>query len=335
MKVFQSYPQSENTNNPYLAQLRARLDEADDVEIATFTWSTALLGRYDVVHLHWPEALFAASTMPRRARRDLLFALWVLRLFVTRTAIVRTVHNVGLPEGLPRHRVALLHLLDRLTTVRIRLNPVTPVPEGAPVVTIPHGHYRDWLRDVPRRDTVAGRIGYVGQVRRYKNVETLVAAFAEASTQADGLSLRVGGRPTSTGIEHAVRTAAAAVTGGEVRLDLRHLDEAELVEIVTEAELVVLPYRFMHNSGSVFYALSLERPVLVPDNEVNRALADEVGPGWVHLFAGELDGPAVVAALDALRATPPAAPPDLSGRHWSDSGDAHVATYRLAIGARR
>ncbi|MBM4515638.1 hypothetical protein GS432_01345 [Rhodococcus hoagii] len=46
--------------------------------------------------------------------------------------------------------------------------------------------------------------------------------------------------------------------------------DADLVREISMSEMVVLPYRFMHNSGAVLLALSLDRPVLVPDNEVNR-----------------------------------------------------------------
>ncbi len=58
--------------------------------------------------------------------------------------------------------------------------------------------------------------------------------------------------------------------------------DADLVREISMSEMVVLPYRFMHNSGAVLLALSLDRPVLVPDNEVNRLLEIEVGSDWVH-----------------------------------------------------
>ncbi len=72
---------------------------------------------------------------------------------------------------------------------------------------------------------------------------------------------------------------------------------------------MVLPYREMHNSGAALTALSLNRPVLVPDNEVNRELAEEVGPGWVFRYDGELTGRHLLDALAAHRARPPARVP--------------------------
>ena len=97
------------------------------------------------------------------------------------------------------------------------------------------------------------------------------------------------------------------------------------------AELVVLPYRHMHNSGSVLAALSLGRPVLVPDNEVNRRLADEVGPGWVHLYQDEIDSGDLVAAFASMRRTPLTGGPDLSRRTWEATGVEHVRAFRRAL----
>lgn len=330
IRVLQSFPEPDEHTNPYLVLLRRSLEQTQLVEVLPFTWRTALTGRYDVVHLHWPEALLAARTPLRRVRKEVLLAAWTARLALARTPVVRTVHNVGLPQGLPRRDTALIRWLYRLTRAAIALNARTdPGPNTARTV-IPHGDYRPWLEALPRTSPVSGRLVYFGQVRRYKGLDTLLPAYAEAHRLAPELSLTVGGRPTSPEIERDVRAAAAGTP--DVRLELRHLPDAEMTHLIGEAELVVLPYRFMHNSGSVLYALSLERPVLVPDNAVNRDLADEVGSGWVYLFDGELTGPVIVDALTALRAAPPTTPPDLTRRDWNVAGAAYARVYRDVTG---
>ena len=94
---------------------------------------------------------------------------------------------------------------------------------------------------------------------------------------------------------------------------------------------MVLPYRQMHNSGAALAALSLDRPVLVPANPINADLAAEVGPGWVHTFAGDLTSEALRAGLQALDTVPRSAAPDLSRREWADTGEQHRAAYAEAI----
>ncbi|MQA32809.1 glycosyltransferase [Modestobacter roseus] len=331
LTVLQSFPEPRPTTNPYVVMLRSALDDLPGVEVLTFSWRRALTARYDVVHAHWPEILVDGRDPGRRFVRQALFVLLLLRLRVTRTPLVRTVHNLELPQGLSRRQSVLLRWAQRRTTLRIRINETTALDDGTPVATVVHGHYRDWYAEHPRREVQPGRLAFVGQVRRYKGVDRLVEAFR--SVEDATLRLRIAGRPTSGELADELRAGAAA--DPRISLSLDFLPDAELVAEISAAELVVLPYREMHNSGGALAALSLGRPVLVPDNLVNRRLAEEVGAEWVLTFDGPLTGQALAAAVSRLRAMPPAGRPDLSRREWDDAGRAHVAAYRQAIGVLR
>jgi beta-1,4-mannosyltransferase len=325
VRVLTSHGEPRPTTNPYITMLTGALRRTPGVEVVTFSARAALLGRYSVVHLHWPETILGLGgrRLTGRLARWVIAALFLARLTLTRTPVVRTVHNVGLPADAGRAQRALLRWFDRLTTHRIVLNDRTECP--GPATTIPHGHYRDWYTGT-RSATVPGRLQYVGLVRRYKGVEGLVEAFRSVADSS--LTLEIAGAASSTELAATITNLA----DGDPRVTLRfgYLSDDELVAAVTAAELVVLPYRFMHNSGTVLAALSLDRPVLVPDTPVNADLAAEVGPGWIHTFTGDLTGEAIEAALPAAR-RPRGASPDLSAREWDDAGQAHLAVYRAAL----
>lgn len=327
VRVLQSFPEPRATTNPYLVLLARSLDARDHVRVQTFSWRTALFGRYDVFHVHWPEILVGGRTRPGALLRQALFLALLVRLRVGRRPLVRTQHNLALPEGLNRRQVLLLRLLDRWTDGYVRLTELTPTRPDVPVQTIPHGDYRGWYAQQQRRPSRPGRIAYVGQVRRYKGVEQLLGAFVALPDPA--LTLHVAGRPSSSAIADRVR--ALATVDSRVRLHLEHLTDEDLVAAVTSAELVVLPYRAMHNSGVVIAALSLERPVLVPDNEVNRSLRQECGPAWVHLYSGGLTAQSLADALRQLRRDPPGRPPALERRDWAEAARAHEHLYRRAL----
>ena len=324
LRVLTSHREPRSTTNPYLTMLTAALRQTPGVEVVTFSHRAALLGRYDVVHLHWPETILGQGgrRISGRIARWLLAALFLVRLSLTRTSVVRTVHNVEHPADAGPLQRLLLRWFDHLTTHRILLNDRTECP--GPTTTIPHGHYRDWYTS-PRSPMLPGRLQYVGLVRRYKGVEGLVEAFR--SVADDSLTLGIAGAASTPELADTITTLADSDPRVTLRFDF--LSDDELVTAVTGAELVVLPYRFMHNSGTVLAALSLDRPVLAPETAVNADLAAEVGPGWIHTFTGELTSADIESALAAAR-RPRAANPDLGARDWADAGHAHLAAYRLA-----
>ena len=331
MRVMQTFGEPRPTTNPYLVMLRDALVADPSVEHLPFSWRDALRGRYDVLHVHWPDALLAGRTPWTRLGKRAAMAALVARARLGRVAVVRTVHNVTPPNG-PAVDRALERALDRTVDVRIRLAPLTPEAPGIPSVVIPHGHYRTWFERMPRRDAVRGRLGFVGLIKPYKGVERLVEAFAAASAVDPGLTMRIAGAASDEAVAARLHEAAGRLEG--LQVDLRHVDDPEFVDLVTSSELVVLPYRHLHNSGAALAALSLDRPVLVPDNAVTRALAAEVGDGWVHRFEGGLTGAALLEALRSLRAAPAGGSPDLSAREWGGVGAAHAAAYRLAMERR-
>ena len=330
LTVMLSFPPPLPTSNPYNVMLAEAVGAVPAVKVLNFSWRGALFGHYDVFHAHWPESTMDAVTARRRAVKQILFLLLLARIGLSKVAWVRTVHNLAIPEGISRLERLALALADRMTVLRIAINDVTPIEPTHPVAVVPHGDYRSWFADLPRAPRSPGRVLFFGTIRRYKGLPRLVSAFR--ATDDPSLTLRIAGRLSNPDYEPELR----ALVAGDSRIDLTigFVTDPDLVREVSGAELVVLPYPEMHNSGSVLAALSLETPVLVPDNEVNRRLATEVGPGWIHLFAGELEPADLTRALDEVHGAPPSGPPDLSARDWAVGGELHAAAYRRAHGLR-
>ncbi|MDQ1576671.1 MAG: beta,4-mannosyltransferase [Microbacteriaceae bacterium] len=306
--------------------LRDSLSNLPGVEVRTFSWRNALLRRYDVLHVHWPEILVAGHSPLKALVRQAFTVALLIKLRLTRTPIVRTVHNLGLPQGISRRERYLLVQIERQTALRIRLNSSTVIERDRAAVTIPHGHYREWFAKYRKTESVPRRIAYFGLIRRYKGVDRLLSAFR--STEAKDVTLRIGGKPSTEKLARHLTELAAG--DDRIELTLRFLADAELVDIVSAAELVLLPYREMHNSGGVLTALSLDRPVLVPSNEVTERLAEEVGDGWVWRYDGDLTPELLLDTLERVRSGGRTERPDLSGREWADAGEAHLAAYRRA-----
>ena len=297
-----------------------------------FSWKSAFRGDYDVLHVHWPEIFVRKSTGARRVISSLLLTLLILVLRVRRVPIVRTLHNLTPHEPGGAVERFVLSLLDRATTVFVTINPVTVAPRGH-VIYIPHGHYHERFASIVKQKSEPGRLVYAGLIRPYKGIERLVGSF-EALQDSSTASLRIVGKPTAD-LKQFVESATSR--DPRVSAILEFVPDEVLVAEITRAELVCLPYDELHNSGMALVALSLNRPLLVPDTETTRALAEEVGPGWIHFFAGPLDAAKLASAIQENRRSlgTRGDRPRLNDRDWELVGSRYDAAFRSTMRRQR
>jgi beta-1,4-mannosyltransferase len=292
---------------------------------------TAVL-RADVFHVHWPELIVRGGSKLETYARCLGLQM-VLALMRRRgTAIVRTLHNLEPHEmGDAVERWALAKL-DARTDLFIRINAETPAPFGQSPL-IPHGHYRDAYERYSKPPPIAGRIVFAGRIRPFKGVESLITAFR--TTTSPSATLRIVGIPTP---ELEKEISNAATIDPRISVKFGYVPDEEFVAEVSRAEVVCLPYDDIHNSGALLAALSLDRPTLVRDTPTTRALADEAGPGWVHLFTGELTSADLDRVLDTVKNNKPAERPRLQNRDWQCVGEAYSAAFfeaKRLVGERK
>lgn len=327
--VMQSFRTPRATTNPYIHMLDTALGEERGIEHLRFDRKRALFGKYDVLHFHWPETLLDGTSPLKVVAHKVYASALLIRLRLSKITVVRTVHNVALPKGISRWERWFLKGVEKQTDYHITLNEQTVSPNPDRSCVIPHGHYIDWFSNVAKVDAELDTLGFVGLIRRYKGVETLIEAFEHTRGKLPNTTLRICGNPTSDGMREEVERLSR--NDVRVQLDLRYLSEEDFAKSIMQMRGVILPYRFMHNSGAVLAALSLDRPVLVPDNDMNRTLSVEVGPGWVHFFHDDLTPEDIVAFREAV-AILPDEPPRLNARGWSDVGLRHAQAYLRAAG---
>lgn len=323
LRVLQSVSEAYSTDNPYIAQL---VDSArTQVDVDYLTPRRLLLGRYDVLHVQWPDLLLRSRGRAATTLKRLLVALGLLRLRLTGTRVVQTLHNVtphepgDLVEGL------MIRAINAMTDSWILLTDDPKAAVGGRRVVVPHGHYRDWFEGLALPGHVKpADLLFFGQVRPYKGVPALLEAFA--ATDDPGMSLAIAGAASDPALAAAV--AGRAESDPRVSALLRRIPDDELAALVRASTLVVLPYDEFYNSGAALLALSLDTPILVPSNAVTERLAAEVGTSWVLTYDGPLTAQTLVSALQQARTLPDEARPDLDARDWNVLTTPLVEAYR-------
>jgi beta-1,4-mannosyltransferase len=192
-------------------------------------------------------------------------------------------------------------------------------------VTILHGHYKDRFKQHRLPERVAGRLLYFGLIRPYKGVESLIETFSRMPDH--NLNLRIVGKPYPA---QGSMVRKACQDDPRISARLEFVDDASLVQEIGQAELVVLPYKEMHNSGALLVALSLGRPVLVPHSTANSLIAEEVGESWLLTYEDKLTEEVLRDALVKARRLAPYGTPDLKDRDWNVVGEAHYRAYLRA-----
>ncbi|MFZ0747570.1 MAG: glycosyltransferase [Terracidiphilus sp.] len=292
--------------NPYTASLYAQMGQC--VRVEAFS-ARNLTHHQDIWHVHWPESLLNIHNAALAAFK--LSSFLAMIDFVRRRGgkIVWTVHNLRAHDGLhpileARFYRCFIPRVDGIISLsETGLNLARerfPRLRGLPAAVIPHGHYRD---EYPRCEGNArAELGvpanahvmlFFGEIRSYKNVDALVRAFRRVRNS--NALLMIAGRPKSALLGESL--AKEAALDSRVRLTLQFIEREQVSRLFAAADLVVLPYQHILNSGAALLALSLNRPILVPDLGSMCHLRDDFGGEWVRTYEGEIDDATLEPAL--------------------------------------
>jgi beta-1,4-mannosyltransferase len=323
------YPDGEKPNQTVILLVDSL---PDWVEVRPFHLKTALFGRYDLIHWHWPEVMVRGTTTWQRIKRFLAVPILVARLRATNTPVVFTVHNEQAHEEGPFFERLALRMLDLAVTHRVFMY------ESA-FASAPPAKTRDSLilkgdyaplhpkSSKPRFDLAREKSLIIpGHLRPYKGIEEFLRTFGDLGTR--GYQLRIVGRPLVA--EYAARLATLVKAFQGVELEMSYLSDDELERQILSAEVVVLPYWRVYNSGVALLALTLKRPVIVQDSPTMRELAAEVGGDWVTILEFPADSQAFEAAYIRAREAFNQPLPNLSKRDWKHVGQKYAQLYAEA-----
>jgi beta-1,4-mannosyltransferase len=280
-RVLYSFDARNVEDNEYLASV---LPEGAAGSFRYFSWGFAAFGNYEVFHLHWPELLLHGRSRLVRLRNLVLLGVLIGRLTVTRTPVVRTVHNLRPHEAVGRSLRWAEALLRRVTSVDVFINESDENDYGRGVVIL-HSSYPA-RRLAPPPERASAPLVFFGMLRPYKGITELVAAHGSLE-QAEGRRPPLVIAGAAADRDYVVGLQSMISARADVELFPEFLTKDRLEQLITSASMVVLPYTGLYNSGAVLHALSCGRPVLVPATQATSALEREFG-SWIQTFTPPL-----------------------------------------------
>lgn len=331
--------------NPYTWLLYSQL-VALGIRVREFTPWRTLRGGYDVLHAHWPDKALDARSWIGRLIRAVAAVVVVESARLHGARVVWTAHNAEPHES--RHpRLERWFWSAFVRRVDAVIHPSAagkravesryPCLSSRANALVAHGHFRGAYPDAITRDEAraalavpagAHVIAFVGRVREYKNVPHLVRTVRALQASASQVVLLVAGAAQTAALAEEIGSAA---TGDpRIRLRLEHVPADEVQRYMRAADLVVLPFTEITNSGSAVLALSFERPVLVPALGAMGELQSLAGRDWVRTYEGELTPGELADAVRWATLRTRETAPRLEALEWPIIARQTLALYEAA-----
>lgn len=331
--------------NPYTWLLYSNMPES--VSVTEFSTKRLLLKRFDVFHLHWPVETLVRHPNVWVARLRVVTFWLLLKLSKLRgTKIVWTIHDEK-PHVVVHQKLADWFQAKLIANTDGYINLCAAGKQAVekamvgldtkPGFVVAHGHYRGCYADDMSREearshfklsTETKALLYLGYISPYKNVPHLAKTFQQIPSTEKNITLLVAGQPDNDRLATAVRSAAAG--NNNIQLHLRFIQDNELQLFFKAADLVVLPFEEILNSGSLLLSLSFNRPVLAPDMGAVSDWKERLGTAWIKTYAGTLTPEILMDAVEACEGDMGQAP--IEFLDWGAIAEQTLSAYK-AVGA--
>lgn len=298
--------------NPYFRLFCEGL-EAAGLKTVEIKSRSALLGRFDVVHVHFPEHYITEQSLPNAFKWGGFYLVFLLRAKLAGKTIVWSVHDV---HPFKERHVWLLRpfmavfraLVDAYVFMSDssarEFQATFPSQARKPRCRVSHSAYpvsepdRDMVAIERARlseDGSALVVGFLGNIKAYKNVAALRLLPAALS---DGRRVRIliAG---SADRDSLAETQAVTRDLGPARVVRRdgRLSDADLDLLIRSVDVVFLPYTKGWNSGLATLVLCNGGRVVGSDLPVFADMVREYGAPWIYQYATASDLAAVLETV--------------------------------------
>jgi glycosyltransferase involved in cell wall biosynthesis len=205
----------------------------------------------------------------------------VLLAKICRRKVIITVHDiesfgdpaalncgaVGRVYRLADHLIVHNEVSKRELIGRLRIS-------AAKISIIPHGGYLEAVGKIPTPTEARRALGigeskkvllFFGHIKDVKGLDLLLEALPQVVREVPDVLLLVAGRPWKSDFSRYEALIDKLGIRSRCVLHIRFIPDDDVAYYYAAADVVVLPYRRIYQSGVVLMAMSYKRPVVVSD----------------------------------------------------------------------
>ena len=252
-----------------------------------------------IFHLHWTNFLFLEQESATAARVGAATFLENLQRFRELGGrVVWTVHNLISHESpyideeadLIRRVIEIADVVHFHSAASVKeMTASFPIPDRK-IWIAPHGSYEGVYDDHVDHATAREILGlapddevllHAGQLRPYKGLDDLIAAFRALLPNRPKLRLLIAGE-AKYDILGSLEAPLSEVEAARLTLVDRFLDDQELQVFYRAADVAVFPYKSILTSGSMLLSLTFGTPAIIPDVGMTRGVLGDGEGGRVY-----------------------------------------------------
>ena len=230
-----------------------------------------------IIHLHWQHPFLLGKSKWATIVKSLMFIMQIVCIKMVGVRLVWTVHNIKNHENL--HKELELFFTSKIArfankiivhcnTSKTEIIRLFNVPE-CKIAVIPHGNFIDTFENKVSRGDARTRLSLLstdfiflslGLIRPYKGIMELIESFR--TLKIDSIKLIIVGEAHDRQFERAIQDKVIGVPN--VQLVLQFIRDDEIQLYMNAADVIVLAYRDILNSGGIFAAMSFGKPIIAP-----------------------------------------------------------------------
>jgi glycosyltransferase involved in cell wall biosynthesis len=156
------------------------------------------------------------------------------------------------------------------------------------IMVIPHGNYFPFVKDLEYEQcttSVPLRLLFFGQIKKVKGLEVLLQAMKELYSNNTPVHLTIAGRPWGTDAAYYAQQIEELGIRSLVEYKFEYIPNEEVESYFHAADIIVLPYKKIYQSGVLLLSMSYGRVTLSSDLPPFREIIQDNKNGF--LFESE------------------------------------------------